>query len=385
MDLKTDLIRLFHRHKMAVSAALITVFIFCAVYACSGVRYLIRLHDISNQTPAYSTERLYYNHLNARQQLLYDAIYRAAQNGDQKTQTLLYRYTQEEYATVMSYLTADCPSLFYLNSAACSLRNGWNSAGVQLSYYAEPSVLADMQSRFETTVSDIIAQIGTYSTETAYAEAIHDYLILHCTVSESGGIADTAYGAIVEGSATGMGYAQAFKTLTNACGLYCVTVYGAENGRDLAWNLIYTDGHFYHTDVSFDDPDWTEPVLFHGFFGIGDEQVAVSRTVRYPDVLPVANTDSTYYAQNGLEADSVSEMREILIEQLLKAAKNDGHFIELRITFSNDIRLFEDVIGEALQQANRLDANAALRDSFRIFTSTDANGAATIEIFYYDH
>lgn len=65
--------------------------------------------------------------------------------------------------------------------------------------------------------------------------------------------AATAYGALVEGSAVGEGYAMAFKALCDELGIECYVVLGQMGGLRHAWNIVELEDHFYHIDVSMCD------------------------------------------------------------------------------------------------------------------------------------
>lgn len=384
MDLKSDLSYFIRMHKKAVVAALLTVFIVFAVFACSGIRYEIRLNRINQTEPLTSQDRTYYNHLTYRQQILYDAVLDAAKAQKKTTGTIPYRYTKDEFVTVMDFLAADHPALFSLDPETCSLRNGWNASEVRLSYYAQDDTLNQMTAAFDRAVNFAVNLIGQRTTEYETALAIHDYLIHHTALSDETLLGDTAYGALVECEATGLGYARAFDVLCARFGISSYTVFGKSGDTVLAWNVHCADGLYYHTDVCYDDPNWEDPVLFHGFFGLTEAEITAGRTVTYPNVLPASEQNASYYEKNGLLADSVSTMRTILVEQIKKAAKTSERFIEIRISFSDDVSLFEDVIGESIRHAKSDDPDLPLRDDFRVFSDTDANGAATIELFYHN-
>ncbi|MDO5416198.1 MAG: transglutaminase domain-containing protein [Lachnospiraceae bacterium] len=63
-----------------------------------------------------------------------------------------------------------------------------------------------------------------------------------------------AYGALVKGEAVCEGYAEAFCWLADACGLETKFIYGVYGGGMHDWNMVKLDGHWYHVDVTSDDP-----------------------------------------------------------------------------------------------------------------------------------
>ena len=63
----------------------------------------------------------------------------------------------------------------------------------------------------------------------------------------------TAFGALVNGSAVGEGFAMAFKALCDELGIEAHVVLGTLNGRYHAWNIVFLDGFYYHIDVAMGD------------------------------------------------------------------------------------------------------------------------------------
>ncbi|MBR5381396.1 MAG: hypothetical protein IK136_02115 [Oscillospiraceae bacterium] len=60
---------------------------------------------------------------------------------------------------------------------------------------------------------------------------------------------DTAYGALIRGTATSEGFAMAMKLMCDRLGVDCVTVLGRREGADCGWNLVNVDGEWYHLDA----------------------------------------------------------------------------------------------------------------------------------------
>lgn len=64
----------------------------------------------------------------------------------------------------------------------------------------------------------------------------------------------SAYGALVLGEAVCEGYAEAFCWLADACGLETKFIIGSYHGERHSWVMVKLDGHWYHVDLSADDP-----------------------------------------------------------------------------------------------------------------------------------
>jgi len=63
-------------------------------------------------------------------------------------------------------------------------------------------------------------------------------------------LSDTAFGALIDGKASGLGFAMATKLLCDKLGVECVVVQGRRDSMDHGWNIICLDGDYYHVDAS---------------------------------------------------------------------------------------------------------------------------------------
>ena len=86
--------------------------------------------------------------------------------------------------------------------------------------------------------------------DTEKLTALHDWLCLHCDYGATRR-GETAYGAIVEGTANCVGYAEAYAFLASLAGLDGTVTYSEQ--LDHAWILATLDGVRYFTDCTWDD------------------------------------------------------------------------------------------------------------------------------------
>lgn len=95
------------------------------------------------------------------------------------------------------------------------------------------------------------AEILISLAENLIAACVYDEGIAR-TISEHGmqNFAATAYGALVNGSAVGEGFAMAYKALCDDLGFDCRVMLGSYKGRVHAWNIVSLYGYFYHIDVA---------------------------------------------------------------------------------------------------------------------------------------
>jgi len=61
---------------------------------------------------------------------------------------------------------------------------------------------------------------------------------------------DLAFGALIDGKASGLGYAMAMKLLCDEIGVECMVVQGRRDSMDHGWNIIRLSEDYYHVDAS---------------------------------------------------------------------------------------------------------------------------------------
>lgn len=101
--------------------------------------------------------------------------------------------------------------------------------------------------------------------------ALHDWLALHCDYGASKN-ATTAYGALVEGEANCVGYAEGYAYLASLAGLDGVKTYS--DSLDHAWILATLDGMRYFSDCTWDDGKHEKLGLIRHKYFLFDEKNA---------------------------------------------------------------------------------------------------------------
>ena len=84
--------------------------------------------------------------------------------------------------------------------------------------------------------------------------AIHDYLVDNINYVDTGDSSYNAYSALINGIAVCSGYTECFKTLLDMLGIENATISGEAGGQQHIWNVVNLDNHWYHVDVTWDDP-----------------------------------------------------------------------------------------------------------------------------------
>ncbi|MCL2300899.1 MAG: hypothetical protein FWC27_12225 [Firmicutes bacterium] len=156
--------------------------------------------------------------------------------------------------------------------------------------------------------------------------ALHDQLIRRCAYAEDFTQAEksTAYGALVEGSASCEGYARAFQLLMDLQGIDCYIVTGeatnsAGDAVGHAWNKVRVEGEWYQTDATWNDPVTEDGshVTSHAYFNLTDEEIGLSHELT-DTRNPCTATAANYYIRKGLEFSGLDRAAEDLLTKALR-------------------------------------------------------------------
>lgn len=124
---------------------------------------------------------------------------------------------------------------------------------IELDYGMDPDGLDELRGRLGRRIS-AMCQAVSEDEEWRRALELAQALAGSFRVSEGNDAADdTVSGALLEGRASSMGAALAYKVLCDEMGIECIVVrgrLGTLGTQDHYWNIISIDGDYYHVDVS---------------------------------------------------------------------------------------------------------------------------------------
>lgn len=142
---------------------------------------------------------------------------------------------------------------------------------------------------FEEKVDSILDEIiKDNMTDVQKERAIHNYIIKNTTYYEykKGELVHipdychTAYGVLMFGTGVCDGYAEAVNILLNKCSIESKLIFGyPSNIEEItddtighAWNLVKIDDIYYHLDVTWDDPDKKNKILYD-YFNLTEDEI----------------------------------------------------------------------------------------------------------------
>lgn len=214
---------------------------------------------------------------------------------------------------------------------------------------------------------------------------MNDYLVDTITYQPQAAHEHNLYGALVERQAVCDGYALAYKYLADGLGMDCVVITGSayedkagyqqgmsqlqslnaqqimqwDSGYRHAWNAIQIDGHWYYTDVTYNDPvslDHDEQADFSGlkeaFTNLTWQDMMQLRSAEVslllaPD-LPQENVlDANVFYRNGLVIQTENQARDWLWMEL---NDHSSRWVNIKVVDPAVFERMQEIASEVLNE-----------------------------------
>lgn len=249
--------------------------------------------------------------------------------------------SQEESSAFLELLT-NCTTFYTWAGTAFNVHTDKASGlvkGITLSYRIDyEDEAAEMADRLEESIDEILSCVSAED-DFGKIRQIHDLLLLNCSYGEQSPVQFSAYGAIVEGSATCQGYADAMLLLLDRAGFEVAFATGEGDDSSVKHKWIYvkcSDGHWYIIDPTWDDPqnqDYPD-CIGYDYFLISEEELLKDHAKIYESkfyALPEADCmDMNFHNMMGYCASTSAQAYEILLKQAVSAAKEGKRYLYLR-------------------------------------------------------
>lgn len=300
------------------------------------------LYDYPNpqMVPDYET-------MNVDQKAAFDLIGEAAidiiHNGLQlkKTYKLNRRISWSDYTTATSIFFANFTALEFLGNLE------WHDT-IGTTEYADYFIINDtddyrikdfLQNKYPIIcqkADEILLSLDHDGTEYGKSFAIAKWLADN---TEYELFNTSIYNALFEHKAQCIGYSSTYDFLCKRAGLKTIYVTGETISSEHAWNMIYTNNHWYHIDVTWMNPDENE---YYRYFMMPDK-ICVDTGHLYTDyytpagstrTAPIADSFDLYKYYHGSCKETVAYFENIEISSELKyevAFENNiemKHFME---------------------------------------------------------
>lgn len=155
-------------------------------------------------------------------------------------------------AIIRSALQRDHYVAYILESYVYTIRSlGKKSTiTVEAKFRESEEQTAEVEARVEQALEALL-QPGMNEHEKV--KAIHDWIVLNVQYDQSLAYY-TAHDALFRGEAVCQGYALLGYKMLKKAGIPVIIAEGAVDTGEHAWNMVRLDGHWYHLDLTWDDP-----------------------------------------------------------------------------------------------------------------------------------
>ncbi len=209
------------------------------------------------------------------------------------------------------------------------------ATGMVLEYAWTGDALEAAKRQIEAIVQPMLAPLHDGMSDYEKALHLHDVLVDFCTYNNVGDCY-TVYGVLTSGNAICQGYAETYQYLLYRVG---ITSYIVGNDNH-AWNAVKMDGHWYYTDVTWDDPLGNDGTAeYHAYFGLTKAMMEDSRDF-IPSYFPLPEGDSlagNYYAHIGRLVETFDK------DQVTEWLKTPG---EVYFYVTGDVELYKAQLKE---------------------------------------
>ena len=244
-----------------------------------------RVNEIpsSEQVSAFGDFKHYFGELNENEKCAYNAILRDIESFPEEIE--IPELNNEELEKVWLAVMYDNPELIMLGRE-CMLvsrdRKFWFSCEYAMTKDEYEQKKAELQTKADELGAKIVKETSDFDKELF----IHDAIIDSCRYTDSDKlIASSAYGVLVNGSASCEGYAKAAKLLLDKAGIENYVITGTAKREDGAseghmWNVVFIDGKPYNLDLTWDDPigEGVTQNKRYAYFNITDEEILKTHT-----------------------------------------------------------------------------------------------------------
>ncbi|MBE6562381.1 MAG: hypothetical protein E7660_01445 [Ruminococcaceae bacterium] len=259
------------------------------------------------------------------------------------------KINKNEFLTVYNIVLNDYPEYFWTGSS-CSYATSF--MGSYISYIAPEYVMTASDAEAATdklnkAVSNFAFNLESKS-DYKISKYLHDRLAMDVEYVATD-LDQTAYGALVEKKAVCAGYSRAYQLLLTSLGIPAWTVTGSSYIPGTtetalhAWNIVFLDGEWYYTDITWDDQGDTTELIFYSYFNVTSEQLFEDHTPD-TDIAPYlpdcTATKNNYFKKKGWECETFDQTT--VTESILSCG---GYS---RIYYTGDIDEFVNELGSSM-------------------------------------
>ncbi len=388
-DISYNIKNIYYKYKKFIIPFIITFLLIFTSVGIYEIKYYYLTSGILSAESDYKYDKLYYNALTHKEQLLYNELIETFNKYGSVTKSLPVHYTYEEYEKVIKFLLADNPVYFFIDLNNCILQSDYYKSKVYISYITTPDVINKMKDELDNIINELSETVSDFDNDEKLLY-IHDYIVTktsHAKEWEDDYIYNTAYGALMMNKAFSGGYSTAFKIILDNIGVYNCIVFGKADNTEHIWNIVYINDKFYHMDIAWNDAEFyfAPDILFHGYYNVNDSVILQDHTIDYYDILPKSFDNRTYYDIKSLKAENENELDTICHNEILKATEENRNYIELYINYDYNEDDVYNLIKKQINNINDIQNDIKYLDVCRIFYAANNDKAVSVQLFYEDN
>jgi len=290
------------------------------------------------ENPAYNTEppsenvvhrepsanfRFFYNQLNADEQ----EIYRTLRDGLMNTEPSIQVMSDDldVVADIFERIFWDYPEIFWATGAAQTQLVTRLIGQSYINFMPTYTHLGDeknaIQVIIDARVEAFLATVDHGLSDFEVVLAVYEYIISTTAYNLDAPHHQNIISVFVHGESVCAGLSKAAQLLLNQLGIFATYVvgdafiYGHDGPLPHAWNLVNVDGNYYHLDVTWGIPSFSEDsditdriTILYDYFLVNDSMVAATHHLRHGVVIPPATSiRNNFFVVNNMFHDTVDE------------------------------------------------------------------------------
>ena len=186
----------------------------------------------------------------------YDLLVAGVRNLDTKVYFTGCSLTSNEVVKILRYMIDDHPEMFWLPNSF-----SYSSRYINLEYALTAAEVDDLLAQLEEASQFYLEGLSDESSVDERRKTIHDRLIENADYDYEGysTYPHELIGVMLEGYGVCESYARAYQYLLYRAGILSACVTGNDDGTETPnhiWNVVYANGEWLMTDVTWDDASW---------------------------------------------------------------------------------------------------------------------------------
>ncbi len=212
------------------------------------------------------------------EQTIYNGLYNAVPNIDVTS----YGLTKTQVSEMMQDIMNTSPELFYVDKGySISYNSNEIVSTIIPTYIVTGTTLQEQKAFYQTSLNTILNQIDSSWSDLEKIVFTHDYLCQNYEYDATYSIYDT-YNFFKEGKGVCQSYTLTFLAVMKELGIEASVASSTQMTPNHIWNVVQLNGHWYHLDITWDDPlnsasDDKLGLAFHNNLLLSDTAIATCR------------------------------------------------------------------------------------------------------------